>query len=179
MADLSTPLRTMKRILILLLALIPIVAFGQNYIEADETNEDGRTVVTKMTPIIVNGKVYAMRFVYNKLNASEIYYTSIACCSEDSLWTIHPQTIGTFHMASGNNIELKTIIESNATKQNDGQYMITLSYIIPTNKVHDMLDMILRIKIKTDKGEFTIPIDYDNASFLMMSYLELLSKTGR
>lgn len=82
-------------------------------------------------------------------------------------------------MASGNNIELKTIIESNATKQNDGQYMITLSYIIPTNKVHDMLDMILRIKIKTDKEEFTIPIDYDNASFLMMSYLELLSKTGR
>ena len=57
--------------------------------------------------------------------------------------------------------------------------MITSSYIIPTNNAQDMLDALLRISVKTSSGDITIPIDYDTASFLMMSYLELLSKTGR
>lgn len=179
MADLSKPLRIMKRILILLLALIPFVAKAQEYIEMDTYDENGRTVVTKMTPILVNGKVYAMRFVYSKMSASEIYYTSIACCSESSLWEIQPQTIGRFEMATGKTVELKTLIESNPQKLSDGQYMITMSYIIPENKIHDMLDALLNIHIKTDTGGFTIPIDFETASSLMMSYLELLSETGR
>lgn len=156
-----------------------MIAGAQGYLDMDTTDENGRTVVTKMAPIIVNGKVYAMRFVYSKMSKSEIYYTSIACCSESSLWTIQPNTIGKFNMASGKTVALKTLIESNAQKQDDGQYMITMSYLIPLNKVHDMLDALLTISIDTDSGNFTIPIDYDTASFLMMSYLELLSKTGR
>lgn len=179
MADLSTPLRAMKRILILLLALMPFMASAQEYIDLDESTSVGRTVVTKSATIVSGDSIYFMRFVYSELGGNEMYYTTLIFPDQKSLWTIPPKSVGTFHMASGESISLKTLIDSEAQRQSNGEYMISTSYIIPISNVHDMLDALLRISIKTNAGNITIPIDHDTASFLMMSYLELLTETGR
>lgn len=179
MADLSKPLCTMKRILILLLALMPIMVNAQEYIDMDQSTATGRTVVTKPATIISGDDAYLMRFVYSKLGDNEMYYTTLIFSNQESAWIIAPNSIGTFHMASGKDIKLKTLIDSESQRQSNGKYMITSSYIIPTNNAQDMLDALLRISVKTSSGDITIPIDFDTASFLMMSYLELLSKTGR
>lgn len=169
----------MKRIIILLLALMPIVASAQEYIDKDESNENGRLVVTKSTPIISDGKMYFMRFVYSLFEENEIYYTTIVCCDEEYRWNVSPHTTGVFRMATGKNIYLKTLIDSESKLLPDGEYMIFTSYIIPTEKVYDMLDALKTISIKTSSHFFDIKIDFESASTLMKSYLDLLVTTGR
>lgn len=169
----------MKRIIILLLALLPFVAKAQSYIDMDQATENARTVVTKPATIISGDDVYLMRFVYSKLGTSEMYYTTLVFVEQDKAWVIAPKSIGTFHMASGKKVELRTLIDSESQRQSNGKYTITSSYIIPNADVNEMLDALSHISVRTSAGSITIPIDFDTASFLMMLYLELLSKTGR
>lgn len=181
MDDLSTPLRTMKRIIILLLALMPIVASAQEYIDLDKTDENGRLVVTNTAPIFSDGKMYAMRFAYSLLAENEMYYTTIVCCDEEKEWLVEPNSIGMFEMVRNEkDVYLHTLINSESSKMENGKYMITTSYIIPINKVYEMLDALKCITIKTSTNQYhMINIDFDTASYLMQSYLELLVMTGR
>ena len=183
MADLSEPLRTMKRILILLLALIPFIAGAQEYILSDETTADGRLIETKPYAFFSNGKMYLIGFSYLKGEKYEVYMTTIVSTEQSSQWEVPAGGQAVFKMAKGNRITLKSITESTSEYEAPNDYTITSSYIIPIAKAHDMLDAIkdvfVYMKNGGDSDIVNIKVPYDAASFLMMSYLELLSKTGR
>ena len=173
----------MKRILILLLALMPFAVNAQEYIQSDTQTANGRTIQMKPIPFFSRGKLYVAGHNYMKSNGTELYYTTIVCTEETSKWNVGIGDTATFHMLQGKDIQCKTIIESSCEQNKDSTYMITVVYITPMDQVHDMLDVIQSISInKTENGEkvtTSISVDFDTASALMMSYLELLSKTGR
>lgn len=173
----------MKRIIILLLALMPIMAGAQDYIRTDETTADGRIVETKPYAFFSNGKMYLLGFSYSKGKQHEAYIATVVSTEQRSAWEVKAGEQAVFKMADGNRISLKSLIGSTAEPIATNDYTITSSYIIPVAKASDMLGSIHEVFIyMQDKGTndiINIKVPYEAASYLMMSYLELLAKTGR
>lgn len=173
----------MKRIIILLLALMPFVAGAQEYIRSDETTADGRLVETKPYAFFSNGKMYLIGFSYLKGEKYEVYMATVVSTEQSSQWEVPAGEQAVFKMARGNRITLKSITESTAESEAPNDYTITSSYIIPVAKAPDMLDAIKEVFVymKNDGTNdiINIKVPHDAASYLMLSYLELLYITGR
>ncbi|MBR6732164.1 MAG: hypothetical protein IKL91_05570 [Bacteroidales bacterium] len=173
----------MKNIITLILVFLPFIMGAQEYIQSDETTIDGRLVETKPYAFFSNGKMYLMGFSYMKGEKYEAYMATVVSTEQSSQWEVPAGEQAVFKMARGNRITLKSIIGSTAESEAPNDYMITSSYIIPVAKAHDMLDAIKEVFVymKNDGTSdiVNIKVPYDAASYLMLSYLELLSITGR
>lgn len=183
MANVSKPQCTMKRILILLLALIPMVAGAQEYekyISSDFVNADGaRTVTTHPHLFVANGRSYGIAFMYVKIGGTELYSLTLAVVHNTPTYPVPPLTIGGFHMIDGTNLYLKTQGYPQVSEVSNGSYMAAINYVIPNTRLKEMLGALKRISVITTDDAFSIPIDYDTASHLMQAYLHLLMKTGK
>ena len=172
-----------KHLTIILLVLIPFITRAQEYIKTDETTSDGRIVETKPYAFFSNGKMYLMGFSYLKGEKYEAYMATVVSTGQSSQWEVPAGEQAVFKMAKGNRIALKSIIESTSEYEAPNDYTITSSYIIPVAKAPDMLDAIKEVFVymKNDGTSdiINIKVPYDAASYLMLSYLELLSITGR
>lgn len=170
----------MKKILIILLALMPVMAQAQqqSYIDLDDTNIAGRIISTKPAMILSGYDPYLLRFLYNKSGNNEVYAVDFTFCGVDNLWTVEPNTIGVFSMASGEKVTLQTYTPSTHKRGTTGYHISTL-FLIPDDKLLEMLDALIKITIITDNKTYDVSVDYDTASVIMLSYLELLSKTGK
>lgn len=158
---------------------MPVLASAQSFIEADETTPLGRIVTTKPAILIADNNIYGIQFVYTKINDAEVYAVDVTFYAEKSMWEIEPNTLGLFTMTSGESIILETYTASRYNRTSAGLYNISALFLIPEDKLSPMLDALIRLTIITKSKTFEVPIDYDNASILMLSYLELLSKTGK
>lgn len=157
---------------------MPVLASAQSFIEADETTALGRIVTTKPAILIADNNIYGIQFAYTKINDAEVYAVDVTFYAKESMWEIEPNTLGLFTMASGECIILETHTASRYNRTSAG-YNISALFIIPEDKLSPMLDALIRLTIITKSKTFEVPIDHDNASILMLSYLELLSKTGK
>lgn len=89
MDDLSAPLRTMKRIIILLLALMPIVASAQK-VTKNEIDEMGvRHIVTDMRVMYVGQSPHGCQLSYKVEDGIGAYIFSLALTDQSSKWTSH------------------------------------------------------------------------------------------
>jgi hypothetical protein len=183
MAHLPKQLRAMKRILILLLVLMPLAIHAQDYkyIDFSQTSEDFTRVVTKEQTITNNGFDYELRFCYSKFEYSEMYYV-VLICTAPYQWEIHTGDKATFTMADGSQVILNAYMDSTCQKPED-EYIIAAAYKIPTLQVTNMLNAILSLTLERHMNgkaqQLTIPVNHDMASHLMLAYLELLTITGK
>ena len=89
MDDLSAPLRTMKRIIILLLALMPVVASAQKVVK-NEIDEMGvRHIVTDMRVMYVGQSPHGCQLSYKVGDGIGAYIFSLALTDQSSKWTSH------------------------------------------------------------------------------------------
>lgn len=162
---------------------MPFIMQAQEYISIDETTSEGRLVRTKPRIMIAGGNVYVMAFNYSDFITNHVYYATIVCTNENAAWKVNTGDTGSFRMIKGENVLLKTIMESQSERNNDGTFTNTVTYIIPDKEIHNMLNSLTEITLNVrHEGAvktIRIPIGYDDASFLMLSYLELLSRTGK
>lgn len=173
----------MKRICILLLALIPVFAIAQDYkyIDIDRSDAEGRQVVTEMIPAICDGKVYGFGMGYTSNSNDHLYHITLVAINDRKAEILQGDKI-TFKMVDGSSVTLSSLYDSSCEYLSP-RYSITTSYLIPEIKVYDMLDAVISISFDfRENGKLqhrTLHLSHDTASDMMMAYLELLAATGK
>lgn len=90
MAHLSKPLRTMKRIIILLLALMPIMASAQK-VTSNERDEKGiRTITTGSRAFFVERDMHMCQLSYMEEDGKAFYDIMFMISEQASRWVVKP-----------------------------------------------------------------------------------------
>ena len=181
MADLSKPLRTMKRILILLLALMPVMASAQK-VTSNERDEKGiRTITTGSRAFFVERDMHMCQLSYMEEDGKGYYNIMFLISEQTSQWVVKP---GQKILMKDSNGEVYTIVanglsESQLTRSIDRGvcYCTATSYLLndETSKVID--NGLVKIRIEYtyhDNGHESI-MDIDIPSDLT-NYLKKAKK---
>ena len=160
---------------------VAAAAQDQDYIEIDKTEDGIRFIRSKACPIITNDlDVVAMSFICSKGKENEIY--SMALVFYDSYFFSISQENGMrIKTIEGESIYLYPLADSMA-KPHNGEYLISVMYEIPKDKVSSLICAMKDITIlykqsgSTKSKTFSIPFSY--AEDIMTTYLNFAIYTG-
>lgn len=186
MADLSTPQCTMKRILILLLALMPVVAYAQNVnrITSDTTEGGVRNVITEPYATITDDMFIHSRYAYIKSPEAESYYITLICQYDSNPWYVKAGSAMKFEMVDDTSVYIKAALDGTPTRSGSG-YQTSVSCFIPMDKHAEFLKGVKQVTFATNMLRDDSPsrvqfmYSFNTMSNLMDAYLQLLVKTGR
>lgn len=173
MAHLSKQLRIMKRILILLLALMPVIASAQK-VSRNEIDEKGvRHIETDIRIMYVGRSPHGCKLSYIKENDKEAYTLMLAINDQPSRWTSKK---GQKLMMKDVNGKVYEIISTGTSQSTIGRgsngvvYQTIVAYTIPMDKADVFANGLVKLRIeytytdnnKTDLLDIDVPADMTN-----------------
>ena len=173
MADLSKPLRIMKRILIFLLALMPVIASAQK-VSRNEIDEKGiRHIETDIRIMNVGRSACGCQLSYIKADNNEAYTFMLAINDQSSRWTAEKGQKLMMKDANGQVYEITSTGTSKSTigRGNNGiTYQTIIAYTIPMDIANIFADGLVKLRIEytyidnkeTDLLDIDIPADITN-----------------
>ena len=176
----------MKRILILLLALMPLIASAQdiNRITSDTTEDGMREVIAESYPTITDDMFIYSRYAYLKSGDKETYYITLICQYDSAPWYIKAGSAMKFEMADNTPVYIKAALDENPTRTSTG-YQTAISCFIPMDKYAEFLKGVKKVTFATnmlrDDSPSRVEFNYsfNTMSNMLDAYLQLLIKTGR
>lgn len=186
MAHLSKPECVMKRILILLLALMPVIVSAQdvNRIISDTSEEGVRSVIADSYATITDDMFIHSRYAYMKNSEAESYYITMICQYDSNPWYVKAGSAMKFEMMDDTAVYIKAALDGTPTRTGSG-YQTSVSCFIPMDKYAEFLKGVKRVTFATNMLRDDSPsrvqfmYSFNTMSNMMDAYLQLLMKTGR
>lgn len=181
----------MKKIILailLSLAALPMVGQEYKYIKSDVKTTDGRIVETYPCAFDHQTEQYLLCLNYMRSGSQEVYYLSILSNDQVAPWYILPGDKAYVQLLDEDPIQLVSILDAKPeTYQVNGvnKYRVLTSYIIPSNSYDKLFKGFNKFKIdvrmsSNDKQtSIFVRMPFDCVEHVVMSYLELMSATGR
>ena len=152
MADLSKPLRAMKRILILLLALMPMIANAQK-VTSNERDEKGlRTIETNIRAFFVDGHSHGCQLSYMEQDGKGLYNIFFAISDQANKWVAKSGQIMLMKDAEGNIYEIPAGGASFYTLAPNSKgagirYMVAVPYLLTPEQAEVFDKGLVKVRI--------------------------------
>lgn len=152
MADLPKLLRIMKRFLILLLALMPVIANAQK-VTSNERDEKGlRTIETGLRAFFVDRQSHGCQLTYMEQEGKGMYNIFFAISDQASRWIAKPGQIMLMKDAEGNVYEIPAGGSSfyRLARSSSGagvNYMVALPYLLTPEQAEVFDKGLVKVRI--------------------------------